>query len=351
MRDPFAWSFPIGRLFGIGIRVHWLFPVLAVGLIVRLATKAYVPWLDASVFVLLIFFVVLLHEFGHCVAARWVNGDAREVLLWPLGGLAFCDVPHHPRAHFWTAAGGPLMNLVICAVAALVLGFAFAPGFQPPWNPIPDWGGWWPFASRLPIWGGGLEEAPAAALLVARLFYISWLLFLFNLVLVGYPMDSGRMLQSVLWPHVGYRQATLYSIYAGFGVVVLLCLACMIWDDVLLLFLALYIGFSCLNEWRSLEAGGEDSLFGYDFSQGYTSLERENPPEAAPPRPKKQNFIQRWLQRRAQRKLQREAEQRIADEKRMDELLEKIQQHGKHSLTDEEQRFLKKVAARYRNRS
>ena len=34
----------------------------------------------------------------------------------------------------------------------------------------------------------------------------------------------------------------------------------------------------------------------------------------------------------------------------MDLLLEKIQKFGKQSLTDEEQRFLKRVADRYKNK-
>jgi hypothetical protein len=88
-------------------------------------------------------------------------------------------------------------------------------------------------------------------------------------------------------------------------------------------------------------------VFGYDFSQGYTSLERDEPP---PPRKRRPNFWQRWLQRRAARKLQAEAERREAEERRMDELLEKIQREGKQALTDEENRFLKRVADKYRNR-
>ncbi len=36
----------------------------------------------------LLFVSVLLHEFGHCFAARWVDGDATEIMIWPLGGLA-----------------------------------------------------------------------------------------------------------------------------------------------------------------------------------------------------------------------------------------------------------------------
>ena len=97
-----------------------------------------------------------------------------------------------------------------------------------------------------------------------------------------------------------------------------------------------------------LETGGDDPLLGqYDFSQGYTSLERDEPPA---PRVRRKSWWQRWLQERAAKKVQREAEQREAEEKRMDELLDKIQRHGRDSLTAEEQRFLKRVSERYRNR-
>lgn len=354
MRDPFSWSFPIGRLFGIQVRIHWFFPIIALALIFRAQKDAAAgAWADATVVVLLLFFVILLHEFGHCLFAHWMNGEAREVLLWPLGGLASVDIPHTPKAHFWTAFGGPAINLVICAVAALILAFAFDASLQPPWNPFwasirGDAGG---YPEPLTTWGG--ESFPTndqVILLFARLFLVSWALFLLNVLLVGFPLDGGRMLQAIMWPYAGYRQSMIYAAYTGFGVAIIICFVCLVWNEVLLLFLALFIFTSCRQELHVVESGGEDSLFGYDFSQGYTSLERENS-EPRQPRPKKLNFIQRWLQRRAQRKLQRELEQREAEEKRMDELLEKIQRSGKDSLTDEEQRFLKKVADRYRNRS
>ena len=65
----------------------------------------------------LLFLSILLHEFGHCFAARSVDGDATEMLLWPLGGLAYCDVPHTPRANLITALGGPAVNLALCVLA------------------------------------------------------------------------------------------------------------------------------------------------------------------------------------------------------------------------------------------
>src|SRR5882724_7785177 len=120
MRDPFAWSVPLGRLFGVTIRVHWLFPIVALGLILRAAfQKDVLPdtWKDVSIILVLMFLSVLLHEFGHCFGARLVDGDANEILIWPLGGLAYVEVPHTPRANFITTLMGPLVNVGLCIIA------------------------------------------------------------------------------------------------------------------------------------------------------------------------------------------------------------------------------------------
>lgn len=360
MRDPLSWSIPIGQIFGITVRVHVLMPIILGGFILREAfRKDVIPftWADASVLMILLFFVVLLHEFGHCFMARLVGGEAREVLLWPLGGLAYVDVPHAPSAHFMTALGGPLVNVVVCAASALALAFAFDTSWQPPWNPLPgQFGGWYPYridaegTTQLTTWAGEAIRVKHhfGAVLLARLFFVSWILLLFNLLLIGFPMDSGRLLQAALWPWCGYRQSMLYAVFTGFGVMFFVMLAAFVFDAVLCLFLAFFIYASCKQEWQVLEGGGEESLFGYDFSQGYTSLEKEAP--APVQRKKRQNFLQRWLQRRRQLKQQRELQQQLADERRMDELLQKINQHGKDSLSAEETRFMKRVAERYRNR-
>jgi len=185
------------------------------------------------------------------------------------------------------------------------------------------------------------------ALLLARLFWVNWVLLLINVLLIGFPLDGGRMFQCLLWPRFGYRQATLAAVFAGFVVMFVLFIYALADNEVFALCLALFIFMACRQQWIILETGGEDSVFGYDFSQGYTSLERDQPPR---PRKKRQSFLQRWLQRRAARRLQRELETREAEERRMDELLEKIQREGKQALTDEEHRFLKRVADKYRNR-
>jgi Zn-dependent protease len=366
MRDFFSWAFPIGRLFGIPVRVHVLFPLIAAGLILRTAFQKDPPlpagtWIDASMLEGLLFIVVLLHEFGHCFGARLVDGDAKEVLMWPLGGLAFVDVPHTPRANFIAVAAGPAVNLVICLISGFF--FVWLTGFEvrPPWNPLPGTYGWYPYrldesgAILLYKWDGN-PLGPGDALLpltthlgvitLARLFWISWVLFWLNVVVIGFPLDGGRMFQCALWPRWGYRQATLAAVYAGFIFALLFGVIAIMSNELLLLGLGLFIYVTCRQQWFFLEAGGEDALLGYDFSQGYTSLERDPPP----PRRRRRNFWQRWLDERARRKRQRQEEKQEAEERRMDELLEKVQREGLQALSDEERRFMKRVSDKYRNR-
>jgi Zn-dependent protease len=350
MRDPLGWSFPIGRLFGIGLKIHWLFPVIALAIIIRTGTLKDAPsaiWLQATVIVGLLFFAVLLHELGHCFGARLVDGDAHEVLLWPLGGLAYVDVPHTAKANFIATAAGPAVNLILCLLVGGALG---AIGVQPPFNPL-----WPPIGSfdhvefpPLYYWDGSqVTEFNVWIVLAARFFWVNYLLMLINVVLIGFPLDGGRMFQCALWPRLGYHQATVAAIYAGFICVFALFIVAFVVNEIAPFALGVFIFISCKQQWILLETGGEDSMLGYDFSQGYTSLEREQP---AAPRRKRQTWWQRWKQQRATRKMLRAQEQREFEERRMDELLEKVQQQGLAALSDEERRFLKRVSDKYRNR-
>src|SRR5207302_3137679 len=119
---------------------HVFFPLIALAFILRVAFKEGAPsglWIEAAILMGLLFVAVLLHEFGHCFGARLVDGDAHEILLWPLGGLAAIDVPHTPRAHFLSTAAGPFVNLVLCLGAGAGLAaLGVRPPFSPLWLPV-----------------------------------------------------------------------------------------------------------------------------------------------------------------------------------------------------------------------
>jgi hypothetical protein len=260
-----------------------------------------------------------------------MDGDAQEILMWPLGGLAYVEVPHTPRANFVTTLAGPLVNVLLCIFSGAAVVYV---GQHIPWDP-----------RYLPM--PAEAETPAWQVWLARFFWLNWILFLFNMLLVGFPMDAGRLFQCALWPRFGFRQATMAAVVAGFITALVVGVIAIIDKEngILFLCLALFIFVTCRQQYIILEHGSEDSVFGYDFSQGYTSLERDQPPRRRRP-----NVVQRWLARRAQRKMQLEMEQREAEEQRMDELLEKVQRLGLHALNDEERRFLTRVSAKYRNR-
>src|SRR5215469_2963925 len=91
--NPLMWllsgSVPLFTAFGIRVRMHASMLLL---IIIGLATSEMSGGMgitNAMTFSLVLFSVVLLHEFGHCFAARWVGGEAHDILMWPLGGLAY----------------------------------------------------------------------------------------------------------------------------------------------------------------------------------------------------------------------------------------------------------------------
>src|SRR5262245_6377504 len=66
MHDPFSWSIPLVRVFGINIRIHWLFPFVALGWILHVALYKPVPeykipegiWIDAAILMAILFVCV-----------------------------------------------------------------------------------------------------------------------------------------------------------------------------------------------------------------------------------------------------------------------------------------------------
>lgn len=392
MRDPMSWAFPLFRLFGIQVKLHVLFIIVSLGFFLR--QVAYekdniVWWGDVlGLTVILLFLIILLHEFGHCFAARWVGGEPTEILMWPLGGLASADVPHHWKAHTIFAAGGPATNLFICLLCTggLALG-GFLPNLNPLANPYvaeirnfsdgrlytSEYGmnvyrqGSAELATPPERWNQLLFEkkwqelhevtvkqvqleraiAPEWAVWLQRTFWLSGLLLLFNLI-PAYPLDGGQIMQGLIWARSDYRQGITVAAYSGYIVGVLFFIAAIAVNESLLLGLGLFMLYSSWSKLNGPES--EEGLFGYDFSAGYTSLERENRDEPSR-RPKRENLFQRWLRARVARRLQREIEARRIEDERMDQLLEKIARYGKASLTDEERRFMERVSERYKNRS
>jgi stage IV sporulation protein FB len=349
MQGAMIWSIPFTRIAGITVRIHITFLIFMVGDVGNAASNFGGQFaLQVFLYNIMLFFVVLMHELGHCFAARWVGGSADEILLWPLGGLAMTAPPNTARAHFITTACGPAVNLVFYLLTGIII---LIMGFWPPINPL--WSGW----SAVTTTNGihvSMQDLPWYSTWLLRFFHLNWFLFWFNVLCVGFPMDGGRLLQCILWPRYGYLQSTRIACYCGYGVAVLLGLWAFIFlgkDNISALLttfmLVAFIYYTCFTMLQQIEMHGasmmEENQYG-DFSAGYTSLERGQ----RKPQP---GLFQRWMAERAERKRVREEEQQAADDQRVDELLAKInEQGGIQALTPEEQRFMKKASAKLKQK-
>lgn len=382
MNNPMTWSLPLFRAFGVQVKVHVLYIVITVSLILRAAymKDSYVSLGDVFLFTVPVLFLsILFHEFGHIFGGRAVGGEGDEILMWPLGGLALVDVPREWRAHTVMVLSGPAVNLIIAVLAAAVLAGS---GFFPTANPFDG-----PYISPMKNYKDGrvytseyglrlyeqgssvptagtegdkrygkpedmkalaeahpeLERAVAPLWLVwiNRIFWLNWVLLLFNMLVPAYPMDAAQTLQGLVWWRTDYRTGLRVACLCGYGTGVILLIAGFAFNESMVVGLSLF----CLFEsWRRLFAlNNEGGEFGYDFSGGYSTLEGDDPPAK---RPRKAGFFKRWLQARAARRLKQEHEQRTKDDARMDELLDKIAR--KEPLTGEEKRFMQRVSERYR---
>jgi stage IV sporulation protein FB len=354
MADPFSWSFPLGRILGVRIRCHVLFVLTALVLILSTwfhPAEAAVPagrWIDAFILIALLLSFVAWHELGHCLAARTLDGDVASTTLWPLGGLDAVEVPLRPRPVLIVAASGPLANLLAALGLGIVLYWMCQ--LQPPlslsWSPCremsDDQGA---ILAHLTSAGGTpIQVHDWRTALLARAFWINWILLVANLGLPAFPLDGGRLLQCLLWPRFGLRQATLATGYLGvltmFGIGIYAVLA----KNLLVLCAALFIYRVIQSQMILLETRSEEAI----LTRGFV-LESPAADERAPLR-RRAGIWSRWLHRRAVRRIQREQTMRESEELRMDTLLAKVQQQGLEALSEEEKRFLKRVSDRYRNR-
>ncbi|MCU0787797.1 MAG: site-2 protease family protein, partial [Verrucomicrobia bacterium] len=187
-----TWSFRLGRLFGVDVYVHFTFILLLgfIGVAHGLAQRSWDAALNGVLFFAGIFLCVLLHEFGHVLAARRYGIKTRDVTLLPIGGVARLErMPDKPAQELAVALAGPAVNVVIAAGLALGLGLG---------------GGWQPLAA-LSTTGGNLFER----LLFANLFLVA-----FNL-LPAFPMDGGRVLRSLLAMRMSAVRATHIAATVG----------------------------------------------------------------------------------------------------------------------------------------
>ncbi|MFI4896843.1 MAG: site-2 protease family protein, partial [Phycisphaerales bacterium JB059] len=208
--NPLNWGFTLYRAWGIRVRVHLLFVIFLIArLIFTLPQdgigRTYMLWLLAALFVL-----VLLHEYGHCVACRRVGGEADDIMLWPLGGLADCRPPHDWRASLITTLGGPLVNAALLLPLGMGVWIATRELGSVIFNPFDP--GSTLLALRTPAPAGGIGAQPWWLTALWSAHYANLILLGFNLLVPMYPMDGARILHALLWRKMGHDRGTMVTL-------------------------------------------------------------------------------------------------------------------------------------------
>jgi len=363
MSDPLTWSpISLGRWFGTSVRVHLTLIIFLVFRLltaaVSLASKGELPQLSQTAcWIGLLLLALAVHEIGHAATAAWLDCDQEEAHVWPLGSLVGPSFVPRSSEHVLVAMAGLVTSGAI--VLAIALGLNLFAGAHFVWNPFGNEvtiSGVRIHDAGAPTLAGGTLAAPLSRVWIVGWFgYLNWVLMLANLI-PALPFDGGRMLRAWLASTsvVSSRDSiaapwTAHACAFLLGIVGVIRLVTRGLDGMTLIFLALLIEYLVRIEARMLEDGGyfDDGVFGYDFSEGYTSLESGAPKV----RPYRESALKRWRRRRSELRRQRRIAREAAEERRMDEILEKLHREGRSALTDEENRFLVRVSARYRNRT
>jgi Zn-dependent protease/CBS domain-containing protein len=231
-----GWSIKLFDLGGTAVRIHLTFFLL-------LAWIAAIHWtrggpaeaIDGVLFIIALFVCVVLHEFGHVIAARRYGIATSDVTLLPIGGVASLErMPEKPSQEIVVALAGPAVNLVVAVVLVLLLGARFD-------------------LTQM----AQLEQAQTT--MVGRIAAANVMLFAFNLI-PAFPMDGGRVLRALLAVGLGYTRATRVAATIGQGLAIVFAFLGLLGNPLLVL-IAVFIFLAASGEAGYVQAR--------DYTRGY----------------------------------------------------------------------------------
>jgi Zn-dependent protease/CBS domain-containing protein len=194
------WAIPIGKLFGVEVRVHFTFIFLLAFIWMAESSMSKPVGTPSSTpgrvlgLVGIIFGTVVVHELGHALVAMREGLHAKAIILLPIGGITVLDdsQPAPSGQTIWKrdvriALAGPLVNIFIALVgAAIVL------------SKFPD----------AHLW---VKPHVHSNHLLRSLVWVNLYVGLFNL-LPAYPMDGGHILRALFSRHTDLASATRRAI-------------------------------------------------------------------------------------------------------------------------------------------
>lgn len=212
-----SWSFRIGDLLGSELRVHAAFFLLLAWIgASALMSSGPAAAVISILFIVALFACVVMHEFGHALAARRYGIRTPDITLLPIGGMARLErMPENPKEEIIVALAGPAVNVVIWLLITVVMDVGTAIESL---NRIDD--------PAMNFWG--------------RLATVNLFLAVFNLI-PAFPMDGGRVLRAVLSLYMSRPDATRVAARAGQGIAFIFGFLALTSGNIVLLLIAVFV--------------------------------------------------------------------------------------------------------------
>jgi Zn-dependent protease len=318
------WTFPLFRIFGIPLRMHWIAAILIAVHLVQGAAQggSDLLWMAVTLAILLV--SILFHELAHCWMAIRLGGSAEQILFWPLGGLADVRHPGSPWDEIKVSAIGPIASLVLAAAA---------------FGALPLTGVSWDWQYLVPFHGWVPAHWDLTRIFLLHAARLNLILALFNLCVPVYPLDGGKVLMGFLIIRYGRVRAAevtaFIAIPAGFALAVLG-------------FAQQQFFMGLIGIWVLFEAFQLRRLVRMGELSAHPAFSQTSEFEFMADSPRRKGWFARWRARRARKQAACEMEREAQSRARVDTILEKVSREGIGSLTSSEKKMLNDASRRSR---
>lgn len=325
IRDDHDWlpfqSFHIGSVLGIRVEVNLLLPLIIPVLCL------WFDWRIGCSLSALICLSALIHETARVILANASGRPPIRAILWPAGSLS---TSKSSRTRVVGAVAGLMSHLVICMVTAV---------------PFYLSGQIWTALDPQQLQDFQLGPQPFQNFLYL-FFVVNWTMFLVNLLPLA-PMSMGIVFKELAVKLLGSDNGPILWRRGSWCLATLLLVAGLVFQLTIVVAIA-GISMLCLmmqsRDVENFEPEPKETFLGYDFSEGYTSLNRSQQKEEPT------SLLQRWRAKREQVRKMREAELDLEVSENLDRILSQVHQSGIDSLSPYDRKLLNCASERFRTR-
>lgn len=237
-------SLKIFTWLGIPVFLHWTFGLIFLYILYHAQAEGLgtiqTVWL--TLLFMTLFLCVLLHEYGHAIAARRYGVKTRDIVLMPIGGVARLErMPEKPFHEFVVAIAGPAVNVVIATLLFVGMGFLVEGDLVEMFS----------YALRADI---GEEIVTESGYFLSPMLHFAIKLAFTNVALVvfnmipAFPMDGGRVFRALLSMWLGRPRATKIAAWLGQAIALLLVGAGIWSGDFMLSILGIFVIYAARAE-------------------------------------------------------------------------------------------------------